>query len=189
MGKRAIRLLPNEALSGVKMHGLRVCICWALSKKRTVGSGLCLDAEQRCSGVKMHALGFLQVGLCGRRACRKRESGLSLAAEQRLNGVKMLGFGVCTIWTLWKKGMFKAGKLAFPCCSTKIEWGQDAWIWDLCKLDFVEEGHVRSLQVGFPLLRNKAWSGVKMPWFRVCICGTLWKKGMFKAGKWVFPCW
>ena len=54
-------------------------------------------------------LGFVQVGLCGRRACLECASGLSLAAKQSMGGVKMQGFKVFIRWILWKKGTFKVG--------------------------------------------------------------------------------
>ena len=55
-------------------------------------------------------------------------------------------------------------------------------------MDFVREGHVHSGQVGFPLLPNKALAGVKKHELDDCTRCTLWNRGMFRVGKWAFPC-
>ena len=66
-----------------------------------------------------------------------------------------------------------------------LKWGQGAWISGLCKLDFLEEGHVRSGQVVFPLPLKKAleWGNEAWAWG-----WSQLKQGMFSVGKWAFPC-
>ena len=49
-------------------------------------------------------------------------------------------------------------------------------------------GHVESGQVGFPLLLNGALAGVKKHGLDDSTTWTLWKRGMFRVGKWAFPC-
>ena len=52
----------------------------------------------------------------------------------------------------------------------------------------MEKGHVQSGQVGFPLLLNKALAAVKKHGLDNSTRWTLWKRGMFRVGKWAFPC-
>ena len=67
--------------------------------------------------------------------------------------------------------------MGFPLLLNKaLKWGQESWIRGLYKLDFVEEGHVQSGHVGFPLPLNKHGFWVRPNW-------TLWKKDMFRVGK------
>ena len=49
-------------------------------------------------------------------------------------------------------------------------------------------GHVQSRRVGFPLLLNKALAGVKRHGLDDSTRWTLWRRGMFRVGKWAFPC-
>ena len=63
---------------------------------------------------------FVEVGLCARMACLEWASRLSLAAEQSIEvGSRSMDVRVCTSWTISKKGMFRVGKWASPCCGTK----------------------------------------------------------------------
>ena len=55
-----------------------------------------------------------------------------------------------------------------------LKWGQEAWIWGFYKLHSFEKRHVKSGQVGFPLLLNKALAGVKKHGLDVCTRWTLW---------------
>ena len=81
--------------------------------------------------------------------------GFPLLLNKALAGVKKHGygrfykvdfFGACSEWA---SGLSLAAKQS-------IGRSQEAWIGRLYRVDFVEEGHVQSGQVGFPLLLNKA---------------------------------
>ena len=135
-----------RGLYKLELSGRRPCSEWP--------SGLSLEAEQSIQiRSRSMDLRFVQVGLCGPRAS-EWAPGLSLTAEQSIQvGSRSMHAGFVN-WTLWKKGMFGLAKWAFPCCETKHGSGQEAWIWGIYKLDFVE-GHVQSGQVGFPLMLNK----------------------------------
>ena len=55
--------------------------------------------------------------------------------------------------------------MGFPLLLNKaLKWGQESWIRGLYKLDFVEEGHVKSGHVGFPLPLNKALKWGQEAW-------------------------
>ena len=57
-------------------------------------------------------------------------------------------------------------------------------VWTRCTL----LGHVQSGQLGFPLPLNKALAGVKKHGLDDCTRWTLQERGMFRVGKWAFPC-
>ena len=42
--------------------------------------------------------------------------------------------------------------------------------------------------MGFPLLLNKALAGVKKHGLDNCTRWILYERGMFRVGKWAFPC-
>ena len=66
-------------------------------------------------GVKKHWLGvWTRWTLLGH--VQSGQVGLPLLLNGALAGVKKHGLDVCTRWTLWKRGKFRVGKWAFPCC-------------------------------------------------------------------------
>ena len=88
-----------------------------------------------------------------------------------------------------EEGHVQSGQVGFPFVLNKaFKWGQEAWIWASYKVDFVEEGHVQSGQVGFRLLLNRALKYGQRAWVWCLSSSTLWKKGMFRVGKWASSC-
>ena len=73
--------------------------------------------------------GFVQVGLCARRAWSESASGLSFATE--LSSEVCLGsmdLGL-SIWTLCKNVMFGCWLVGFLLLLNKaLKWGQEAWM-------------------------------------------------------------
>ena len=51
----------------------------------------------------------------------------------------------------------------------------------------MEEGHVQSGQVGFPLLLNKALKWGQETWISAFYKLHSFEEGMFRVGKWAFP--
>ena len=91
----------------------------------------------------------------------------------------LCGRGACSEWA---SGLSLAAEQS-------IGRSQEAWIGRLYKVDFVEEGHVQGVHVGFPLLLNKAlkWDQKKkLKW--AFYKWHSFEEGMFKVGKWAFPC-
>ena len=87
-----------------------------LSNPRFVAwpSVLSLAAEQSIEvGSRIMDPGFVQVGLCGRRACSEWACGLSLATEQSIEmGSKSMDFGFVPIGLYGRRTFFfRVGKL------------------------------------------------------------------------------
>ena len=76
--------------------------------------------------------------------------------------------------------------MGFPLLLNKaLKWSQEAWIWGSYKLHSFEEGHVRSGQVGFSLLLNKASVGIKKRGLDARTRWTLWRH--IQSGRVGFP--
>ena len=94
--------------------------------------------------------------------------------------------GCFTFWTLWGCCEWASGlSLA---TQQSLGYIQVAWIGRLYKADFVKEGHVQSAQVRFPLLLNKALTWGQQTWIWPFYKLRSFKEGMFRVGKWAFPC-
>ena len=92
-------------------------------------------------------------------------------------------FQILDLWgcSEWASGLSLATQQS-------LGYSQEAWIGRLYNADFLEEGHVQSAQVGFPLLLNKALTWGQQTWIWLFYKLHSFKEGMFRVGKWAFPC-